>query len=255
MKTSILITARLKSTRLPKKVLKPILGRPMLEHLVERLRKAERPDSIILCTSPVAEDDPLAEWAERLDIGLYRGDPDDVLLRLTRAAQEFGADIVVSCTADNPFVDPEYIDCLVDFHLSGGYDYSRSEGLPFGTFSYGLTRHAMERACKIKAAKDTEVWGGYFTETGEFACGILRITDPAVAWPELRLTVDTPEDFELVTRIFEELSSDGGIFSLREIVGLCRRRPDLLRINQHVVQRAPEPIVLKEAAGQADECR
>lgn len=247
MKTVILITARLKSTRLPKKVLKLILGRPMLEHLVERVRQAERPNAIVLCTSPLLQDDPLAEWGERLGIGVYRGDPDDVLLRLTRAAQEFDADVVVSCTADNPFVDPEYIDRLVDFHLEGGYDYSRSEGLPFGAFSYVLSRSAMIRACEIKAATDTEVWGGYFTETGGFSCGILRVTDPAVAWPELRLTVDTPEDFELTTRIFEELSSSGRIFSLREIVDLCRRCPDLLQINEHVSQKVPEPIVMKKS--------
>jgi len=247
MKTAILITARLKSTRLPLKVLKPIMGRPMLEHLVNRLKRAKRPQGIILCTSTLCQDDPLAEQAARYPgVEVFRGDPDDVLLRLAHAAETFGVNTIVSCTADNPFVDPEYVDFLVEFHLNGAYDYSRTEGMPFGTFSYALRRDAIVRACEIKATSDTEVWGGYFTETGEFSCGVLRVTDPAIAWPELRLTVDTPEDFELATQIIQELSASGVPFGLREIVQLCRNRPDLVRLNKHIVQKAGAPTVLKK---------
>ena len=248
MKTAILITARLKSIRLPKKVLKPILGRPMLGHMIDRLRLARRPKDIILCTSPLPEDEPLIELALQEGIQHYRGHPDDVLLRLTNAAECFGVDTVVSCTADNPFVDPEYIDRLADFHLERGHDYSRSEGLPFGTFVYLLSSRAMVRACEIKAAVDTEVWGGYFTDTGQFSWGVMEVEDPAVRWPELRLTVDTPEDFELVSRIFEELYEVGHVFPLRDIVALCRRRPDLVAINAGVQQKAAQPIQLKYQA-------
>lgn len=252
MKVAVLITARLKSTRLPKKVLKPIQGRPMLAHLLDRLRLADRPEQIIICTSPLAQDDPLAEIARQEQVACYRGHPDDVLLRLTNAAEQFGVDIVVSCTADNPFVDPEYIDRLVDFHMVHAHDYSRSEGLPFGAFAYVLSHPAMVRACELKAATDTEVWGGYFTKTGQFSWGVLQVEDPAVRWPELRLTVDTPEDFELVSRIFEELYRPGHVFPLRDIVALCRRRPDLVAINVGVQQKAAQPIQLKDQAEDFD---
>lgn len=245
MSVAILITARLKSTRLPRKVLKEIHGQPMIVHLIRRLRLARRPERIVLCTSTVAQDDPLVEVAAAQGIDVFRGHPDDVLLRLTSAADEFGADTVISCTADNPFVDPEYIDRLVDFHHIHRHDYSKSEGLPFGTFAYALEREAMHRACDMKDEVDTEVWGGYFTETGKFSWGVMRVDDPAVRWPELRLTVDTPEDFALITEIFDALDDGRSVFPLRDIVALCRRRPDLVALNASVVQKAAIPIRLK----------
>lgn len=245
MKTAILITARLKSTRLPKKVLKPIAGRPMFGHLVDRLKLARRAEQIVLITSPLAQDDPLAEFAEKEGIGCYRGDPEDVLLRMTRAAELFGVETVVSCTGDNPFVDPEYIDRLVEYHLERGHDFTNTEGLPWGCFAYALSHSALVRACEIKAERDTEVWGGYFTQTGLFNWGTLSVTDPGVRWPELRLTVDTSEDFELVARIFRELYRPGEVFPLHAIVSLCRSRPDLVAINASVRQKPGIPIKLK----------
>lgn len=252
MKVAILVTARLKSTRLPRKVIKPIHGRPMIAHMLDRLKLAQRPSDIIICTSPLEQDDPLVEIAQQEGVQCYRGDPDDVLLRLTNVAEKFGVDTVVSCTADNPFVDPEYIDRLVNFHLEHGYDYSKNNGLPFGAFSYALAYRAMVRVCEIKAETDTEVWGDYFTETGQFSWGVMQVNDPSVRWPELRLTVDTPQDFELVTRIFDELYKPGQVFSLAEIVALCRRRPDLVAVNAGVKQKPGRGIRVHAAGGEAD---
>jgi len=244
--TAILITARLKSTRLKKKVLKPILGRPMLSYMIERLRLAKYSEKIILCTSTVEEDDPLALFAKNEGIECFRGHPDDVLLRMSMAADKYGVNTVVSCTADNPFVDPVYIDKLVDFHLAKGSDFSRSEGMPFGTFAYALQHQAIKKACQIKNQVDTEVWGGYFTETGLFKCDVLYVTDPAIRWPELRLTVDMQEDFDLVTEIFKLLYKEGEVFTLKEIISLSRQRPGLTSINAHVQQAKALSIQLKK---------
>ena len=166
-----------------------------------------------------------------------------MLDRFYRAAQVNGADWIVRATADNPFVDPVYIDKLIDFHLTQGNDYTKVEGLPWGVFSYAISYPAMVRACEIKTEKDTAVWGGYFTPTGLFKCGIFQVADQAVRWPELRLTVDTPEDMELITRIFDELYLPGDIFPLEDIVNLCRKRDDLVAINAKVVQKAAKQIV------------
>lgn len=247
MKAAILITARLKSTRLPRKVVKPILGRPMIGHMLDRLKLARKPEQIIVCTSHLSQDDPLAEIADRESVACFRGHPDDVLLRLTRAAERFGVDTVINCTADNPFVDPRYIDRLIDFHREGNYDYSRCQGLPLGTYGWALSYPAMVEACQIKAETDTEVWGGYFTDTGLFSWGLMPV-DPEVRWPELRLTVDTPEDFALITRIFEELYQPGEVFPLNSIIDLCRRRSDLVEINASIRQKPARPIHLKEKA-------
>jgi spore coat polysaccharide biosynthesis protein SpsF len=252
VKAAILIAARLKSTRLPRKVLKPIHGRPMLGHMFDRLRLARGPDQIILCTSTVAEDDPLEEFARGEGVACFRGHPDDVLLRLTDAAVKFDAETVINATADNPFVDPEYIDRLLAYHGENGYDFTKIHGLPWGTFSYALNREAMRRACELKDEVDTEVWGGYFTGTGRFKCGVLEVADEAVRWPELRLTVDTPEDFDLVSCIFDELYEPGKVFPLRDIVALCRRRPDLTAINAGVGQKPGIAIKTKAAARRKD---
>jgi spore coat polysaccharide biosynthesis protein SpsF len=246
MKTAIFITARLKSTRLPKKAIKPIEGKPMIRHLIDRLRLAERPEQIVMCTSPVAEDDPLEDIARDEDIDCYRGEPEDVLLRLTNAAQQFDVDTVISCTADNPLTDPIYIDRLIKFHQDGEYDYSKIEGLPFGTFSYAVSRPAMEEACRIKAKRDTEVWGGYFTETDRFRVGTLQVEEEDVQRPDLRLTVDTPEDFELMKKIFDSLHEKDSVFSLKDVVNLFREKPDLKEINRSVQQKEGDPIQIRE---------
>ncbi len=247
MKTAVLITARLKSERLPRKVLLPIHGKPMISHMIDRLKTSRRADRIILCTSPLPEDNPLVDIAQKEGIEYFRGHPEDVLRRLTDAARWFEVDLVINCTADNPFVDAVYLDRLADFHLEEENDYSFTEGLPWGTFGWTLSTSAMERACLIKDETDTEVWGGYFTETGLFRWGILR-ADPDDYQPDLRLTVDTPEDFELVTRIFDELYRPGEVFSLQQIIELCRRRPDLTAINAHIKQKRPKPIRVREKA-------
>jgi spore coat polysaccharide biosynthesis protein SpsF len=242
MTAGILITARLKSTRLPLKVIKPLMGRPMICHLLDRLKLAKIPQKIIICTSPNTQDDPLVDIAAQEGVEIYRGDPDDVLSRLTKAAEQFNIDTVVNCTADNPFVDPEYIDKLIEFHLTNRYDFSKINGLPFGTFSYALARSAMEKACNIKDEKDTEVWGGYFTETGLFSWGSMNVDDPELHWPDLRLTVDMPEDFELVTQIFNELYKPDEVFPLRSIVMFLKKHPELIAINSKVQQKPGLPI-------------
>lgn len=220
----------------------------MIEHMIDRLKLAKRPDQIILCTSPLEEDRPLVEIAKQEGIESFSGDPEDVLLRLTRAAEKFGVDTVINCTADNPFVDPEYMDRLVDYHLDHDHDYSRSSGLPFGTFCYLLSYPAMVKACELKALSDTEVWGGYFTEGDRFRWGTMEVEDPEVRFPELRVSVDTPADFELVTRIFDELYRPGEIFTLREIVALCRAKPELPAINAEIEQKPGLAVKFKSAS-------
>ncbi len=189
MKTAILVMVRLGSTRLPQKAIKPIMGRPMICHMLDRWKLASRPEQIIICTTTLPEDDPLAEIAEQESVYCFRGHPDDVLLRLTMAAQQFSVDTVIVTSGDNPFQDSEYIDRLVDFHQQNGYDYSRSEGLPLGVYAWALSRPAMIRACQIKDTSDTAGWLGYFTEIGLFSWGGMPV-DPEVNWPQLRLTVD-----------------------------------------------------------------
>jgi spore coat polysaccharide biosynthesis protein SpsF len=252
MKSAILITARLKSTRLPMKVIKEIHGKPMIEHMLDRLKLSHEPEDIIICTSGIAQDDPLERIAAEQGVRCFRGEPDDVLLRLTMAAEQYRVETVINCTADNPFVDPIYIDKLYHYHIAQGNEFTKIEGLPWGTFSYAISLDAMKKACDLKNEADTEVWHGYFMDTAHFKWGALQVEGNTVLWPDLRLTVDTPEDFEMVTKVFDELYEPGKTFPLADIVALCRRCPEIPAINADVMQKAGIPIKLKEEAGGDD---
>ena len=245
MKSAILITARLKSTRLPMKLVKPLSGVPMIVHMLNRLKLAKIPEEIIICTSSVSQDDPLELIAKEQGVGCYRGEPDDVLLRLTNAAEKYNIETVINCTADNPFVDPIYIDKLYNHHIKKSNDFSKIDGLPWGTFSYAISLDAMKKACKIKDETDTEVWHGYFMETDKFKWDALMVQDDSVKWSNLRLTVDYPEDFALMERIFKELWDYRNVFPLRDIVDLCRKNPEIVKINENVLQKVGKPIKIK----------
>jgi spore coat polysaccharide biosynthesis protein SpsF len=248
MKCAILITARLKSTRLPMKVTKHIHGKPMIKHMLDRLKLSKAASEIIICTSTVAQDDPLEDLARREGVLCFRGDADDVLLRLASAAEKFGVETVINCTADNPFVDPIYIDKLYQHHVGETNEFSKIEGLPWGVFSYAISYSALRKACDLKDETDTEVWHGYFMNTGSFKWNALQVIDQNVYWPELRLTVDVPEDFEMVTRVFDELYDGQRVFPLTEIVQLCRSNPKIPAMNSDVMQKAGIPIKIKDAS-------
>ncbi len=247
MSTAILIIGRLKSVRLAKKITLPILGKPMISHMIDRLRLAKKPSQIILCTSVLEQDDPLEAYAKNVGIGCYRGDPEDVLLRITEAARAFNVDTVVSCTADNPFIDPIYIDRLLERHETDKNDYTTVKGLPLGVAAHAMSREAMERACRIKGTDDSEFYFGYFTDTDFFKSGILEVDEPLLRRPDLRMTVDTPEDFAFVTKIFSDLYRKEGAFSLREIIHHCNQHPEIVQLNAAIIQRPAKPIILKES--------
>lgn len=242
MTLGVLVTARLKSTRLPRKALLPLGGRPIVGHLIDRMRRLRHPAEIVLCTSTLAEDDPLAAFAEAEGVEIYRGDPDDVLARLAHAATARGHTVDAIVTADNPWVDPESLDRLIDAHNVDGNDFTASEGLPWGAFGYVLSVPAMAQACEIKDESDTEVWGGYFTQTGLFRCAVVNIDDDRVRRPQYRLTIDTIEDFRLAEAIVAVL---GPGCDLRAICALLDARPDLAALNAGVAQKPGKPIRIK----------
>ncbi|MBU4204812.1 NTP transferase domain-containing protein [Patescibacteria group bacterium] len=135
-KICAIIEARIGSTRLPGKVLMPICGKPMLQHIIERLRFSKLINQIILAIPDTKENDILEEFALRNSIGCYRGSENEVLARIYLAAKENNSDVIVRITADNPLIDPEIIDLAIKKHLSERDDYSstfyQSRFLPLG---------------------------------------------------------------------------------------------------------------------------
>ncbi len=245
MSIAILLTARLKSSRLARKVEKPIHGKAMLGHLIERLKLAKEPDRIVLCTSTVEQDDPLADIAEEEGVDFFRSHPDDVLVRIRDAAREFGVDTIVVCTGDNPFIDPPHIDALVRFARDNTLDYAITADLPLGVTAYVLNASAVEQACLIKEDVDTEFWPEYFTESGIFRFGEMPPLAKEFARSDLRLTVDYQEDFELVTAVFDALNETGNTFPLADIIRYLDSHPDVRDLNANVQQAVRKRPTLK----------
>ena len=231
MTSAIFLSVREKATRLPKKVLLNIKGKSVTQHLIDRLKIAWKPDLIVLCTSTNPNDTILAEFAPKNGILYFRGSEDDKLDRYLQAAKKFGVDFMVVVDGDDIFCDPIYIDKGIETFEVTNADYITTRDLPLGAASFGVKTKALEKVWTIKAESDTEVWGGYFTETGLFHVEYIPV-EPELCHPEIRLTLDYPEDFVLIQEIFERLYVPGEMFSLKQIVKLLLDNPQLMRINQ-----------------------
>jgi len=236
MKPAIFIAVRMKSTRLPKKALLEIKGKPVIDHLIDRLKTAKLPHLIVLCTSTHPDDAILMDVAKRNKIEGFRGSEDDKLERFLAAALKYKVDLVVAVDGDDILCDPNYIDKTIETLIKTKADLVTCDKLPLGTACNGMKFKALKKVCEIKSQSDTEVWRGYFTDTGLFKVIFLEPNDVELIRPDIRLTLDYPEDYELFRQIFEKLYVPGKVFSLKEVVALFNNNPHLMDINKTVHQ-------------------
>ena len=165
-RVGITLQALMRSTRLKRKPLLELRGREMIAHQIDRLKTARIPEVLILCTSDSAEDDPLAELGGREGVEVFRGPKEDVLLRLTLAAEQHGLDWVIAPAGDNPLTCAEHVDDLAAHLVRYHLDYADGVGvLPIGLFAKGCRTTALRKACEIKSEDDTEGWMAWFTRT------------------------------------------------------------------------------------------
>lgn len=232
MKIGYLLIGRLKSTRLHKKLLLKIKKKPIISHLIDRLKLSKKINEIIICTSTFKQDKPLAKIAKENNVKCFFGHPDDVLQRMHDAAIEHKLDYILTITADCPFVDPYYADAIVNTYMKTNADLIRQFDLPHGAFSYGIKIDALKKVIKIKDSLDTEVWGKYFTETGNFNVVDFKVKNSLHKRPDIRLTLDYPEDWRFIQAIFKKLYSKDKIFTLSEIIKLINSNPKIMSINQ-----------------------
>jgi spore coat polysaccharide biosynthesis protein SpsF len=242
IKISAIVQARMGSTRLPGKVLMQICGKLMLEHIIERLKFSNLINQIILAIPDTEENDILEEFALGNSIKFYRGSENEVLTRFYLAAKENNCDIIVRITADNPLIDPEIIDIVIKEHLDKKADYSCThypfKFLPLGLDVEVFNSRSLEAAYKnAKGDRQRKHVTPHFYENPD-VFKINGVKLPAyLKNPNLRLTVDTKEDLELMTKIYENLYEEGKIFKTAQILNLFSRKPELKKINSHIVQR------------------
>ena len=241
MKIVIINQARMTSTRLPAKVMKQVLGKPLLEYQIERLKRVKLADQIVVATTINDTDQPIIDLCDRLSINSYRGSEDDVLARYHGAAIAHQADAVVRVTSDCPIIDPQVIDQVIQFYLD---EYPK----------YDYVSNCLERT--YPRGMDTEIFA--FQSLNEAFHQTTFQTDREHVTPFIyrqsnrynleqinyvenhsthRWTVDTLEDFELIKKIIENLYPLKPEFSLEDCLELLSQNPAWMAINQHIEQK------------------
>ncbi len=224
-----IIQARVGSTRLPGKVLKLILGKPMLLHQIERVKRSRVIDKIIIATTTKNEDDPIESLAVKAGVFCFRGSEHDVLDRYYQAAKGAQADIVIRLTGDCPMSDPVVIDETVEYFMNqyGEIDYTSKptnypEGLDVEVFSFDALSWAWNDG--VKPSEREHVTPYMYNHPEIFNLGIWGSgTDD---FSKMHWSVDTAEDFMFITKIFETLYPSNNFFSKEDILTLLQEQPE-----------------------------
>jgi spore coat polysaccharide biosynthesis protein SpsF (cytidylyltransferase family) len=231
-----ILQARVSSSRLPRKVLQPILGTPMLRHQLDRVRRASSLDAIVVATSTDPGDAAIADLCAAAGVDCFRGSLDDVLDRFYRAALPYRPEHVVRLTGDCPLADPELVDRVVGVCIAESLDYTGAEpsfpdGLDVEVMRFTALEEAWEEATR---PSDRE----HVTQFINRQRDRFRVRGVAndVDLSHLRWTVDEPADFELIKRIYEALYPTNPAFTTRDILDLLARQPELATLNKGIVR-------------------
>ena len=231
-KVTSIIQARMTSTRLPGKVLMSVMGKSLLEYMLERVRRAWCVESILVATTNNATDDPLVKLAEQFGAQVFRGSEFDVLDRYYRAASTAQAEHIMRLTADCPLIDPEILDQVAEFYFDGGYDYVSNalepnlpDGLDAEVFSFSALQAAWAKA---ELPSHREHVTPYIRKSGLYRLGSWK---QSRNFSDLRWTVDETEDFELVRSVLEALYPDNPCFGLDDVLKLLANHPEWTELN------------------------
>lgn len=241
MKIGVIVQARMGSSRLPGKIMKNLSGKTVLEHVVDRLKYSEYVNSIIIATTMDKGDDIVAESMTNYGVSVFRGSEDNVLERYYLAAKENELDIVVRVTSDCPLIDPIVMDAIIKKYVEGNFDLVTNagadltkrtfpRGLDVEVFSFKLLEKTFKNA---KLDHQKEHVTPYIYENCE---NIFYYTNEH-DFSKYRWTLDTAEDFELISIIYEKLYSDKIMFFMNEILMLFENEPQLTLINSHIEQK------------------
>lgn len=236
VKVQAIVQARMGSERLPGKVLRPILGKPMLFFLLERLKRSALLSTIVVATTTEAKDDPIEALCNDLKVRCVRGDPLNVLLRFIQALDE-DASHVVRITADCPLIDPKIVDRVIEEGLNFDYASSAMER----TYPRGFDVELMTRKALIAADRESttpyereHVTPFIYSHPERFSFKSIEREGNASLY---RVTVDTQEDYELVKKIFEELYPLSREFSAEDVIAWLKKHPEWVQSNAHIKQK------------------
>jgi len=240
-KVIAVIQARTGSSRLPGKVLSEISEKPMLWHVVDRLKHANTLDSIIIATTDKQKDDCLADFCGRHGILVSRGSEEDVLDRYYKAAKEYRAEVVVRITGDCPLVDPEIVDNVVSSYLKNSNNLAGASNTIERTYPRGLDAEAVSFLALQETWKNArepyqrEHVTTYIYEHPKVYKMLSVKHDENLSY--LRWTVDEEADLRFVREIYERLYKKNSIFLTNNVLEVLKKEPSLAKINKNVKQK------------------
>jgi spore coat polysaccharide biosynthesis protein SpsF len=230
------------SSRLPGKTMMPVHdGIPLLECVVRRFRACRKVDEVVVATTVEKEDDPIAEWCARNNVSVFRGSEEDVLNRVAGAVREYDADIVVQMGADSAYLDFRLIDLLVDHYRNGRFDYVCNDlklTYPLGIYSHIVRAEKLielDRRPDLSSKDRCDVVRYIWEHPEQYR--ISSIEAPATyCYPELRLTIDYPEDMEQARQIYTRFGDV--LFTTEQVLELYRRHPEMFEKTKKLVQQS-----------------
>lgn len=238
MRIVIIIQARTSSTRFPGKVLKPILGKPLLLRQVERIGLAKLPSEIVVATSIKPDEDIIEKICRINNINCFKGSMDNLLDRHYRAAREYKADAAVKIPSDCPLIDPLIIDKVLQYYIEHEGKFDFVSNLHPATYPDGNDVEVMPMAILEKAWREAEkgfelehttpyIWDN----PGKFRIGNVIWESGLNYSMSHRFTIDYPEDYEFINRVYEELYPLNPAFSMEDILKLLENKPEIMQIN------------------------
>lgn len=245
-KTVATIEARMTSRRLPGKVLLPAAGRPMLAHLIERLKRVPTIDAIVVATTGNTADDPVAQLAQAEGVGCYRGSENDVMSRVLEAAESASAEVIVEITGDCPLIDPMVIDQTVRLYRHNDCDYASNvqvRSYPMGMDTQVFATSTLRRSFEMT----DDPWvrehvTPHIRRNPQLFRQVTLVAPAELTWPELGLVLDEPDDYVLLRRILEHFAETKPLFDCRDVIELLRHRhPEWVDVNSQVVRTSAKP--------------
>jgi spore coat polysaccharide biosynthesis protein SpsF len=228
-----ILQARTSSSRLPRKVMLPLAGAPMLQRQIERLQRAKSIDRLIVATSDRPEDGCVAQLADAAGAESFRGSLDDVLDRYYRAAEPHRPDHVVRVTGDCPLADWTVIDGCVDFAVNGGFDYASNgfkptwpDGLDVEVLTFSALETAWREAKEPMLREHVTMF--LYRHPERFRLGSF---ENDVDLSGMRWTVDHPGDYEFVRAVYDRLYPSNPAFTSADILALLALEPTLADLN------------------------
>tara|TARA_B100000686_G_scaffold326351_1_gene384094 strand:- start:639 stop:2681 length:2043 start_codon:yes stop_codon:yes gene_type:complete len=238
MKTVIIVQARMGSTRLPGKVMKKIVGIPLIGIIIKRLKKTKEADEIVVATSKTQENKLLLEYLKKIKVNFFCGSEKDVLNRFYRTARKHKAKVIVRITADCPLVDVKIVDDFIrkfkknkPDYLSNCLPWTYPDGLDVEVFSYELLKKIQKKATKIQK-RDGGVLISYLRNNPN-SVNSINVTCPIKKLPRYRLTVDEAVDLQLIRKIYENFIPDI-YFGFDKIIKFAKKNEKLFRINSKI---------------------